>query len=116
MCLAVDGWRAGGGDTMSGIDYSPDLLRRQADRIDGAQPYLAGMLRWAATMIETLRGQLRDPHGWQPMETYTPREVYVLVQDGEEVYRARRMGGVWRCDEGYEVHPTAWMPFAEVPR
>jgi len=96
---------------MSGIDYSPDLLRRQADRIDGAQPYLAGMLRWAATTIESLRGQLLDPHGWQDMDVYTPRPGYVLVQDGEEIYRARRIGGTWYCDDDTIVYPSRWMSF-----
>jgi hypothetical protein len=43
---------------------------------------------------------------------------YVLVQDGEEVYRAAYMPltAQWRCDEGYQVYPQKWMPFAETPR
>lgn len=91
-------------------------LRLQADRIAHAQGYTAALMRWAADTIEALQQAQRDPHGWQDMTLYTPRPGYVLVQDGEEIYRARRIAGVWYCDDDTIVHPTRWMACEAVTR
>jgi len=91
-------------------------LRLQADRIAHAQRYTADLMVWAPDTIEALQRAHRDPHGWQEMDLYTPRPGYVLVQDGEEIYRARRIGGTWYCDDDTIVYPSRWMSFEAVTR
>jgi hypothetical protein len=91
------------------VEASTRALRSRAERIkDG---YNKMLMRWAADTIDALQQAQRDPHGWQEMDLYTPRPGYVLVQDGEEIYRARRIGGTWYCDDDTIVYPSRWMSF-----
>ena len=91
------------------VEASTRALRSLAERIkDG---YNKMLMRWAADTIDALQQAQRDPHVWQEMDLYTPRPGYVLVQDGEEIYRARRIGGTWYCDDDTIVYPSRWMSF-----
>lgn len=69
-----------------------------------------------ASLLRQLLDETRlTPTTWQEIETFDGRASFVLVQDGEEVYRAACQSDGWRCEEGYRVHPTHWMPFAQGP-
>jgi len=92
------------------------MTERDLRTLDGAadvldalhRPVYAELLR---RLLATYR-QTQAPYAWQDIGTFDGRAVYVLVQDGEEVYRAACQSDGWWCDEGYRVHPTHWMPFA----
>ena len=79
--------------------------------------HLAALIRKAIAAVRGVTAGGTEPT-WLDIETFDGRMGYVLVQDGEEVYRAAYMPltAQWRCDEGYQVYPQKWMPFAETPR
>jgi len=87
------------------------ILEIAAEALDVSQQrnHLAALIRQA---VAELRQVAPTPQRWHPLDTFDGRAVYVLVQDGEEVYRAACQSDGWWCDEGYRVHPTHWMPFA----
>lgn len=79
--------------------------------------HLAALIRKAIAAVRGVTPGGTEPT-WLDIDTFDGRMGYVLVQDGEEVYRAAYMplSLQWRCDEGYQVYPQKWMPFSETPR
>ena len=81
--------------------------------------HLAALIRKAIAAVRGVTAGGTEPT-WMDIETFDGRMGYVLVQDGEEVYRAAYMPlsspSQWRCDEGYVVYPQKWMPFKEATR
>ena len=91
------------------------MTDRELRTLDGAADFLESVHRatYAALLRQLLAAyrQTHQPYEWQDIQTFDGRAVYVLVQDGEEVYRAAYQSDGWWCDEGYRVHPTHWMPY-----
>ena len=89
----------------------------EALEVSERRHHLAALIRKAIAAVRGVTAGGTEPT-WLDIETFDGRMGYVLVQDGEEVYRAAYMPLTlqWRCDEGYQVYPQKWMPFKEVAR
>lgn len=89
----------------------------EALEVSERRHHLAALIRKAIAAVRGVTVGGTEPT-WMDIETFDGRMGYVLVQDGEEVYRAAYMPltSQWRCDEGYQVYPQKWMPFKEATR